>query len=253
MRSSIRAWWSIAAATAALATGSHDATAAPDLACFDTPGAALGLALRLTELDPALVQLGVTAHGAVVRELVQTCVAVGGGPDPAAAPAAAPPVDLACYRIDAAPLPEPAALAVAHTGPVLGLLPDHTATLVQPVELCLPVIRDGVAPPAPDLRRLVQSIALECYAVEPGPREQLCLPVAKNSERIPRDVLGVVRRIGVEKLAAARATIAPPAAGAPVMLHHLNPLLATLPAVPVVLQQASGRMVPVSRRAPPAP
>ncbi len=239
-----------------LARGSHDAIAAPDLACFDTPGAALGLELRLTELDPALVQLGVTGHSAVVRELVQTCVAPAGVPHPDAAPAAVPPVDLACYRIDAAPLPAPAALAVAHTGPVLALLPDRTATLVQPAELCLPVVRDGAAPPAPDVRRLIQSIALECYAVEPGPRQELCLPVAKNSERIPRDVLGVVRQIGVEKRAASWAKAAPAAAGAletQVVLHHLNPLLATLPAIPVVLQQASGRMVPVSRRVPPAP
>jgi hypothetical protein len=70
-------------------------------------------------------------------------------------------------------------------------------------------------------------------------------------------VLGVLRRIGVEKLASGSAgPAAPEAAGAPqtrVVLHHLNPLLATLPAVAVVLRQASGRMVPVSRRAPPAP
>jgi hypothetical protein len=224
--------------------------AAPELACFDTPGAPLGLELRLTELDPALAQLGVTAHSAAVRELVRTCVAVG----PAATRAAVPPVDLACYRIEAAPLPEPAMLAVAYTSELLALVPDHTATLVQPVELCLPVVRDGAAPPAPDVRRLIQSIALECCAVD-GPGRPICVPVAKNSERIPRDVLDVVRRVGVERLAfrSAGPAAAPGAPGTRVVLHHLNPLLATLPAVAVVLHQASGRMVPVSRRAPPAP
>lgn len=264
MRSRGRTWASIATAAAGLgglALGSPaaaspiDEIAAPELACFDTPGAPLGLALRLTQLDPALVQLGVTAHSAVVRELVQTCVAVRqrGATDPVDAPAV-PPVDLACYRIDAAPLPEPAVLDVAHANPTLALLPGHAATLVRPAELCLPVVRDGVAPPPPpDIRRMVQAIALECYAVEPGERRQICVPVAKNSERIPRDVLGVVRQIGVEKLAAPRPLAAPVAPGARVVLRHLNPLLATLPATPVVLEQASDRMVPVSRRVAPAP
>jgi hypothetical protein len=114
----------------------------------------------------------------------------------------------------------------------------------------LPVVRDGAAP-APDVRRLIQSIALECHAVE-GPGRPICLPVAKNSERIPRDVLDVVRRVGVERLAAGPAA-APSAPGTRVVLHHVNPLLATLPAIEIVLHQASGRMVPVSRRTPPAP
>jgi hypothetical protein len=264
-------------------SGSQGEVAGPDLECFDTPGAPLQLELRLSHLDPALMQLGLPAHSAVVRELVQTCVAVDrrGIPRPAAAQAAVPPVDLACYRIDTAPLRESAPLVVEHASPTLALLPGHAAALVRPVELCLPVVRDGVAPP-PDVRRLVQSIALECYAVEPGPhpafaigltaldpqlagaadrqlavraeRRQICVPVAKNSERIPRDVLGIVQRIGVEKLSAApRRAAAPATPGARVVLRHLNPLLATLPAVPVVLQQASGLMVPVSRRARPAP
>jgi hypothetical protein len=252
LRPRARTWASIAAAglggltaiSAPAAASPIDEIAAPELACFDTPGAPLGIELRLTQLDPALIQLGVTDHSAVVRELVQTCVAV----DPPAARAVVPPVDLACYRIDAAPLPEPAVLDVARADPMLGLLPGHAATLVRPAELCLPVARDGVAL-RPDVRRLIQSIALECYAAE-RPERPICVPVAKNSERIPRDVLGVVRRIGVEKLAVSRSAVAPAPPGVRVVLRHLNPLLATLPAVAVVLHRASGRMVPVARRAP---
>ena len=248
MRSRVRTSASIAAAglagltvSRAPAAASPVEIAAPELACFDTPGAPLGLELWLTQLDPALVQLGVIGHSAVVRELVQTCVAV----DRAAAQPVVPPLDLACYRLDAAPLAEPAVLDVAHADPLLALLPGHAATLVRPVELCLPVVRDGALPRS-DVRRLVQSIALECYAVAPdGHAAQLCVPVAKNSERIPRDVLGVVRRIGVEKLAASRSAAAPAPPGARVVLRHLNPLLATLPVMLVVLQQASARMVPV--------
>lgn len=256
MRPRVRTSASIAAAGlgglivtgASAAPAPVDELAAPALSCFDTPGPALGLELWLTQLDPALVQLGAAPHGAVVRELVQTCVAVrrSGTPDPGDAPAV-PPVDLACYRIDAAPLPDPATLTVAHHDPLLGLLPGHAATLVRPAELCLPVVRDDAVPP-PDVRRLVQAIALECYAVESAGQRQLCLPVAKNSERIPRDVLGVIRRIGVEKRASSRPAVAPP--GARVVLRHLNPLLATLPAVPVMLDHAREQMVPVARRAP---
>ena len=250
MQRRVRTWASIAAAglggliaAGAPAAASPIEIALPELVCFDTPGAPLGLELLLTQLDPALVQLGVTAHSAVVRELVQTCVAVRprGAPDLSDA-LAVPPVDLACYRIDAAPLPEPAVLDVARADPMLGLLPGRAATLVRPVELCLPVVRDG-ALLRPDVRRLIQSIALECYAVE-RPGRPICVPVTKNSERIPSDVLGVVRRIGVEKLAASRPASAAPAAR--VVLRHLNPLLATLPAMPVVLQQAGAGMVPVA-------
>lgn len=311
MRSCVRPWTSIAAAVAALggvtgagppaAAAPRDAAripavvvpppagtrvdvAGPDLECFDTPGAPLALELRLSHLDPALAQLGLAAHRAVVRELVQTCVAVEprGIPRPAAG-TVVPAVDLACYRIDTAPPAAPARLAVAHARPVLALVPGHDATLTRPAELCLPVVRDGVALP-PDARRLVQAIALECYAVEPAPhpsfgigltaldpqlagaadrqlalgagRRQICVPVAKNSERIPRDVRAMLQRIGAEELAAsppAAATASPGPAGVPVVLRHLNPLLATLPAVPVVLQRARGVMVPVSRHAPSSP
>jgi hypothetical protein len=63
-------------------------------------------------------------------------------------------------------------------------------------------------------------------------------------------VLGVVRRIGVEQLASSRPLAAPAPPGPRVVLRHLDPLLATLPAVAVVLDQASDRMVPVAWRAP---
>jgi hypothetical protein len=65
-------------------------------------------------------------------------------------------------------------------------------------------------------------------------------------------VLGVVRRIGVERLASSRPAAGPALPGARVVLRHLNPLLATLPAVPVVLDHAGERMVAVARRAEPA-
>lgn len=248
------------------------AVSGPDLECFDTPGPPLHLQLHVSQLDPGLTRLGLPAHSVVVRELVQTCVPVakdGISPGPAALPWSAR-TDLACYRIEAAPLPGPAPLSLEHVNPVLATLPGHGAVLSEAVELCLPVVHGGAEPPA-DVRRLIQDLALECYAVASGAhpvfrvgvteldprlagipahamtlasqRRQLCVPVGKTRRTIPSDVLAVVRSIAFEKLAAS-STIAVPVRDA--VLQHLHPLLTTLPPVPVTLRRASGLMVPVA-------
>ena len=80
-----------------------------DLECYRTPGPALNINLNLTHLNPVLVNLGLPAHQVWVRELVQTCVPVrknGVWPDPDALPFLRH-IDFACYRLDAAPLPNP--------------------------------------------------------------------------------------------------------------------------------------------------
>jgi hypothetical protein len=186
---------------------------------------------------------------------------------------------VACYRIDAAPLSPSLPLTLRHLNPVLAQLPAHSLALIQPVQLCLPVAKNGVIP-TPDILRLVQFIDLECYAVDPGahptfgvrlqqlnpqlanipvhpltlgpqPR-QMCVPVQKNNQAIPTDVLGVVRWVDLEKFTALPPVPLPPV---PVVLSHLNPMFTTLPRVQVVLQQASALMVPVSKNGavPPPP
>lgn len=280
-----------AAATAVVLSGSAAASPAepiaPDLECFDTPGPRLDLELELAELDPALLQLGLAPHRAVVREQTATCVPVARrGARPAAdALPTLQAIALACYRIDAAALPAPARLGVAHASSAPALLPGDDAVLLRPVELCLPVARaDAVAP---DVRRLVQFVALECHAARLAPRpdiaiaaaplpdtlaaampphaltlggdREVCMPVARNTERIPSDVLGVVQRLAFEKIAATPAPVARrpgPAPGPPsidLALAHLSPRLVTLPVLTVALGRASGWLLPVVRRGPAIP
>lgn len=261
--------------------GAHSFVSGLDLECFDTPGPELNLQLQLAQLDPGLLPLGLQRHDATVRELVQTCVPVqknGVSPHPAAL-SFIQQADLACYRIDAAPLAAPTPLRLRHLNPELATLPAHTVSLIQPVQLCVPVAKDGVVP-APDVLRLIQFIALECYAIDPGAHPsfgvslkqldpqlaeipghqttlvpapgQVCVPVQKNTQVIPADVLAIVRWIELERFTASPAVIVPPVAA---VLGHLDPLLTTLPRTPVVLQQASAVMAPVFKNgeAPPPP
>lgn len=252
-----------------------------DLECFNTPGPALNLGVALTHLNPVLLGLGLPPHNVVIRELQQTCVPVqkNGVPPSAAALPFIRHVDFACYRVDAAPLPAPVPLSLTHLNPVLGGLPPHNVRLLQPAQLCVPVRKNGVVPP-PAILQLARFIDLECYRVEPGPHpgfavglqqlnpqllgipahgmtlvptpRQLCVPVRKNQQPIPPAILNIVRWIDLEKFTASPTVILQPVQ---LVLHHLNPLFATLPAIPVILEQAAALMVPVAKNGqfPPPP
>jgi hypothetical protein len=250
-----------------------------DLECFPTQGPALNLGVQLSHLNPVLRAMGLPPHNVVIRELVETCVPVsknGVVPQPAALPFIQH-IDLACYRVEAAAIP-PVNLTLKHLNPVLINLPSHVDVLLQPQQLCLPVGKNGVVPP-PEVLRLVQFIDLECYrsevsghpafsvvvkqlnpqlghlpnhtlALQPTPR-QLCVPVVKNNQQIPTDILNLVQWIDLERFPAQPVGFAP----TNVVLNHFNPLFTTLPRVPVVLNQARALMVPVSKngQAPPPP
>jgi hypothetical protein len=272
----------VAPAVAALALpGPNQFVSGLDLECFNTQGPPLNLGVTLSHLNRVLLGLGVPAHNVVIRELQQTCVPVqknGVSPAPAALPFIQH-VDLACYRIDAAPLPTPITLTLKHLNPVLGGFAAHNVVLTQAVQLCVPVSKNGVVPP-PEVLRLVELIDLECFKVDPvthptftlnlkqfnpqlqnipphnmtlvsSPR-QLCVPVRKNNQQIPPDILNIVQWVDLEKFAA-QPPVNLPAVN--VVLKHLNPLFTTLPSVPVVLQQASSLMVPVTKngQGPPLP
>jgi hypothetical protein len=270
-----------AAPTAVALPGPNAFVTGLDLECFNTQGPALNLQLQLSHLNPVLIQLGLQPHAVVVRELVQTCVPVrkNGVPPQAAALPFIQQTDLACYRVDASPTPSPVPLTLKHLNPVLASLPGHGVTLLQPAQLCLPVAKNGVIP-TPDILQLIQFIDLECYRVDASthptfgvglqqlnpqlanipqhqvaltsqPR-QMCVPVRKNNQQIPPSVQAIVQWIDLEKFAAVTPVALPPTT---VVLSHLNPLLSAQPTVPVVLQQASALMVPVSKNGavPPPP
>jgi len=252
-----------------------------DLECFTTEGPALNLTVQLAHLNPVLRAMGLPAHTVVLRELVQTCVPVsknGVAPPPAAAPFIQH-VDLACYRVEAAALSASPLITLKHLNPVLAGLPSFQDKLLIPEQLCVPVGKNGIAPP-PEVLRLVQFIDLECYRTSAsahptftvglkqlnpqlanipghqltltGAPRQLCVPVVKNNQQIPTDILNIVQWVDLEKFPAAQAISLPPVN---VVLNHLNPLFTTLPRVPVVLSQAVALMVPVSKngQVPPPP
>jgi len=271
------------AEAAAALPGPHQFVSGLDLECYSTPGPALNIGLTLRHLNPVLISLGLPAHDAVIGTLAQTCVPVaknGVSPDPAALPFIQH-VDFACYNLSTAALASPVPLNLTHLNPVLAGLPVHQVRLTQATQLCVPVAKNGVIPPASVLP-LIQFLDLECYTALPvtthptfgvnitqlnpqlvtaipahpltlinQPR-QLCVPVQKNQQVIPSASLNIIQWVDLERF-----TASPPVAVSPVTvkLSHLNPLFTTLPSVAVTLAQAINLMVPVAKNGaiPPAP
>jgi len=246
-----------------------------DLKCYKTPSAVVpNQPLQLTHLNPVLQGMGLPPEYVVVRELQETCVPVAKNnvmPDASVFPFARF-VDLACYRIDAPPVTTAVNLVLTHLNPVLRQMgvPQEAVTLGRAQQLCVPVAKNNVIPPA-DVLRVVQHIDMKCYDVNVNYglnrnlnirhlnpvlaglppennfvswRQQLCVPVAKNNQPIPPDVLNIIRWLDLEKFQIQ----APPLPNAvPLVLRHLNPLLANWPQTQVSLYQASTLLLPVAK------
>jgi len=250
-----------------------------DLECYKTPGPALNIDVKLTQLNRVLLGLGLPPQIVTIRELAQTCVPVRKNaaiPGPGVLPFIEQ-VDFGCYRVDAAPI-APIPLNLTHLNPVLANLPQHDVTLTRPAQLCLPIAKNGILPD-PNVLALVRFIDLACYQLDPAPHpqftvnltqlnpqlgaiaphpmtlvsspRQLCVPVRKNAQMIPDAIANLVQWIDLEKFAASPTVPIPPVN---VVLRHLNPLFTGLPPIPVVLEEAIALMVPVAKNAtlPPA-
>jgi len=244
-----------------------------DLKCYRTPGpVSLNQPLTLRHLNPVLQQL--PPENVIVRELQETCVPVAKNnaiPDASVLPFARF-VDLACYRIDAPPPTTGVNLTLTHLNPVLRQMgvPVENVTLGKAQQLCVPVAKNNLIPPA-DVLRVVQHIDLKCYDVAPAynlnrvlnirhlnpllanlpvennyvtARQQLCVPVGKNNQQIPPDVLNIIRWLDLEKFQV-QAPVLPSAV--PLTLRHLNPLLVNWPQSQVSLLQATSLLVPVAK------
>jgi len=75
-------------------------------------------------------------------------------------------LDLKCYRIEQGrPLNQ--TLALRHLNPVLQGAPDERVVVREPQQLCVPVAKEGQRPPD-NLLRFIQYIDLKCYRIEPG-------------------------------------------------------------------------------------
>jgi hypothetical protein len=244
-----------------------------DLECFATQGPALNLGIQLTHLNPVLLALGLPSHDGVIRELTETCVPVmknGVSPSSTALPFIQH-VDFACYRLESPALVNPPSITLAHLNPVLAQFPRHNVKLLQPDELCLPVMKNNVVPPA-EVLDLVRYLDLECWNVAEDPHSvftlalrqlnpqlvnipqhnmtldtsprKLCVPVRKNQQVIPAASLNIIRWVDLERFTARPPVVINPVT---VVLRHLNPLFTTLAPITVVLQTAQALMVPVSK------
>lgn len=240
-----------------------------DLECFRTaPYVPPTTAIVTQHLNPVLADLPVETHVLGPRE--QLCVPVA--KNNVLPPADVLPfirfVDLACYRIQGVNVNR--ALTLRHLNPQYQTLPPKSVLISVPQQLCVPVVKNGVYPPA-EVLMLVQYIDLKCYAEQPPvplnigvnlrhlnpvlanlaphnagitTNRQLCVPVRKNNQPIPSAVLNIVRWIDLEKY-----DLVAPALTAPVnlALNHINPSLANLPIEPVQIQQAHQILLPVAK------
>jgi hypothetical protein len=240
-----------------------------DLECFATNTyTPPPVSLTLTHLNPALANL--PRETVTLGARTQLCV-------PVAKNNVIPPndvlpfirfVDLSCYRISGPLVNFP--LVVSHLNPQLQSLPRRQIALVAPEQFCLPVIKNNAVPP-PEVLNLVRYIDLKCYRTSPpaplgiGLRltqlnpvlsnvppadvrvlenRQLCVPVRKNDQPIPTDVLNIVRWIDLEKFD----IVAPPLPTVINLgLRHINPLLTTLPAEPASLIGRPQLALPVAK------
>lgn len=241
-----------------------------DLECYRTnPYTPPTTAVFTQHLNPVLT--GLPAETVVLGNREKLCV-------PVAKNNVNPPpgvlefvryVDLSCYRIQGQPANR--RLLLTHLNPVLremGAPPNENAITV-PEHLCLPVIKNGLVPPA-EVLRLVQFIDLKCYATLLTPlnipltlshlnpvlghlprsqvrvteSRQLCVPVRKNQQPIPTDILNIVRWIDLEMYDMVTAPLPSPVN---LTLRHINPAMSHLPQEQVVFNQAIQIGLPVAK------
>lgn len=256
------------AGTSAASPASNQALALPtpsafvsnlDLECFKTDTFTpppLTTPLVLSHLNPVLANL--PREQVTLGPRTQLCapVAKNGRIPPPGVVDFVRFVDLSCYQIRGANVNFP--LVLSHLNPLLSTLPRRQLTMTVPDQLCLPVVKNNLIPP-PEVLNLVRYIDLKCYITQPQvplniglnlaqlnpildgiPRadvrvrenRQLCVPVRKNNQEIPPEVLRIVQWVDIEKFD----IVAPPLA-APInlRLQHINPLLTGLPVEPATL------------------
>lgn len=177
-------------------------------------------------------------------------------------------VDLACYQIKGITVNRP--LNLRHLNPQLQGMPDKDIVITSPNQLCVPVVKNGLYPPA-EIRQLVAFIDLKCYLAQPQTpmnkaltlshlnpvltnlpthdanvtyNRQLCVPVQKNDEQMPPEVFNIVRYLDLEKY-----DISTPALPTPFQLaiNHLNPSLSWLPTEPVTMYYGQQLALPVAK------
>jgi hypothetical protein len=183
----------------------------------------LGLSLRLDQLNPVLVGKGIPTQTVTVGVPQDLCVPVQKN-DLTPSPDVLPFIqylDWKCYAISGDSLD--LKLHLDHLNPVISGMfgPSDDVVVRKPQQLCVPVQKNDQTVPDAVLQ-LVQYLDVECYGVDATtqvfgtidlthlnplfaklPREtativgptanQLCVPVAKNGQTPPSDVLPLIQ------------------------------------------------------------
>lgn len=234
-----------------------------DLECSNVRAPATPIRqLRLSHLNPVLLQLGFHDETATMGQMTQFCapVAKNNVIPPNTSLAILRYVDLACHDLVQPIAQPPVPLALSQLNRQTPMPVDHVQVQRPARQLCVPMKKNNADPP-PDVLRVVQFIDLACYdivsptAIPPlsvrisqlnpalaplipqhtdtlRAQRRLCVPVLKNGITPPADVLNLIRWIDVEKFDIA---VAPPPPNVPLQVTHLNPLFAGTPPIAITL------------------
>ncbi|HLX08153.1 MAG TPA: hypothetical protein VKY89_09875 [Thermoanaerobaculia bacterium] len=223
----------------------------------------LNLPLTLKHLDPVLEKLGLVRQEVVLGAPQQLCLPVfkNNTPPPPDTLPFLRYVDWSCYGITGEPVNLP--VHVTQLNPLLAKLFGDgpvDVLLLNPRQLCVPVMKSKVPPPPLEVQHLVQFLDVECFAVKgtqsvagktlllnhlnplfaglpeekaaflgEGPT-QLCVPVAKDGQVPPPDVLPYVESADVLCYAMGGKSLA-----AKVTLTQLDPVLVAKKVQPVTV------------------
>jgi hypothetical protein len=249
-----------------------------DLRCYDIPNQPpLGQMLRLDHLNPVLTGMRLPFETVTLGSPEDLCVPVSKNSTPP--PANVLPfiewLDWKCYGISGPSINVP--LTLTQLNPIISSLlgPTLPVTVLQPVQLCVPVLKSTSLPPTqppPAVLNLVANVDVKCYDVESSanhlvslslthlnpllthlPPEQvtigpapvrLCVPVEKNQTPPPSSVLPLVQFSDV---------LCYPVDGAALNMNlwltHINPVLVGLhlPAENVEVTSPDTLCVPVAK------
>lgn len=139
-----------------------------DLSCYRITGTSVGVNLNLRHLNP-LFSTSVPPKNVTIFYPQHLCVPVikNNIVPPAEVFNLVRFIDLKCY-IETPQAPLNRNVVLYHLNPLLTGLPPHAAAITYNRQLCVPVIKNGLIPPA-DVFNVVRWVDLEMYDIQTAP------------------------------------------------------------------------------------
>jgi hypothetical protein len=258
-----------------------------DLACYLIPNQPpANVPLRLDHLNPLFQSWHLPPENVVLQSPQDLCVPIykNGVQPPSNVLPFIQWLDWKCYGISGPPLNRPLTLTNLNQEIVRLVGPTLNVTVLNPVQLCVPVLKSFTSqpppPPPPAVLHLVQYLDVKCYnvttthppIVQPitlhhlnplfstlppdnavlGNPLQLCVPVEKNLQPPPSDVLPIIQFSDVLCYDLDARPL-----NQNLFLTHLNPVLTSmrLPVEHVFVGDSDSLCVPVAKNGmlPPGP